>query len=71
MKNNWVAMCWTSCLEYLSDDQRAVFTWRGARVALAFIVNNHGFHRLGLPVTQPGGPAGEQRNYSPRTGPAL
>lgn len=52
---------------YLSDDQRAVFTGRGARVALAFIVNNHGFHRLGLSVTQPGGPAGEQGRCSPHT----
>lgn len=45
---------------YLSDDQRAVFTGRGARVALAFVVNDHGFHRLGLSVAQPGGPAGER-----------
>lgn len=55
---------------YLSDDQRAVFTGRGARVALAFIVNNHGFDRLGLSVTQPGGSAGEQATYSPHTRPA-
>lgn len=52
---------------YLSDDQRAVFTGRGARVALAFIVNNHGFHRLRLSVTQPGGPVGEQGKHSPHT----
>lgn len=52
---------WTSCWgRYLSDDQRAVFAGRGARVALAFVVNNHGLHRLGLSVAQPGGPAGEQ-----------
>lgn len=55
-------MCWTSCLGYLSNDQRAVFAGRGAGVALAFIVNDHGLHRLGLSVAQPGGPAGEQSN---------
>lgn len=37
--------CW-----YLSDDQRAVFAWSGARIALAFIVHDHGFHRLRLSI---------------------
>lgn len=61
---------WTSCGgRYLSDDQRAVLAGRGARVALAFVVNNHGLHRLGLAVAQPGGPAGEQEggSRSPQT----
>lgn len=69
-KNPWTRMReWTSCWgRYLSDDQRAVFAGRGARVALAFVVNNHGLHRLGLSVAQPGGPAGEQGgSHSPQT----
>lgn len=46
--------------QYLSDDQRAVFAGRWACIALAFIMNDHGFHRLCLSITQPGGTAGEK-----------
>lgn len=38
----------------LSDDQCAVFAGCRARIALAFIMNDHSLHRLRLSVTQPG-----------------
>lgn len=69
----WLARlsCFFPCGQYLSDDQRAVFAGRRACVALAFIVDNHGFHWLGLSVTQPGWTAGERKSYSTQTHSAL
>lgn len=49
-RKTYVVNDWLACLvlipsgQYLSDDQRAVFAGRRACVALAFIVDNHGFH---------------------------
>lgn len=50
--------------QYLSDDQRAVFAGCGARIALALVMNNHGFDRLRLSITQPGRAAEERKRYS-------
>lgn len=76
-RKTYVVNDWLACLvlipsgQYLSDDQRAVFAGRRACVALAFIVDNHGFHWLGLSVTQPGWTAGEKKSYSTQTHSAL
>lgn len=53
--------------QYLSDNQRAVFAWRCARVTLALFVDDHGFHRLRFSVTQPRRTAGEGRRSSTQT----